>query len=262
MNNHQTDNLKQIITDKISSGQIKMRSKTFFAAHRALSWLSGLLFSLFLILTTSFIIYILRYNSLVFKGAGWSGWLIFLNSLPIIFLIIVSLLGLGLSLAAWQQTAAYKKPAVYTVGLITIISLTAALLVNLTPLHARLAEKAFNKKLPVLGSLYSQNLNGRWSGATFGTLTDMKGNLWEMEDSLEKTWQIQINRSTRFPLDKNFDLGDKIIVRGPITQETIVAQAIRKIQDEEKTAFPHMKKGIGRNKQFKNQSDWPIRPQP
>ncbi|MFZ5391549.1 MAG: hypothetical protein ACOZAJ_04740 [Patescibacteria group bacterium] len=257
--NNQPDNLKQLVINKITSGQIKMHSKAFFATGRTLSWLSGLLFSLLLILLTSLMFYILRYNSLVFKGSGWAGWGIFFNSLPILILIITTLFGLILSLLAYRQTTAYKKPAVYTVSLVAILSLSAGLLINLTPLHARLSEKAFNQNLPWLGPIYNQNLNGRWSGATAGTLTKISDDIWEIEDSLQKNWQIQIKSYTRFPLGNDFDLGDKIIVRGPADETIITAQGIRKIQDEEKSIFPHMKKGPGKNK-LKNQNNRPILP--
>ncbi|MBU1038773.1 hypothetical protein KKC17_00850 [Patescibacteria group bacterium] len=242
------NNLKQLVTAKITSGQVKMHSKTFFATGRVLSWLSGLLFSLLLILLTSFIVYVLRYNSLVFKGFGWSGLNIFLNSLPILALIIVTLLGLSLSLLAWRQTPAYKKPAAYTVGLTIVVSLIIGLAINLTPLHARLAEKAFNRQLPVLGPVYSQNLNGRWLGATAGTITDIQNNNWEIEDNLQTLWLVKISPTTRFPFDKDFHIGDKVIIHGPTSNQTIKAKGVRKIDDQEKINFPHMQNGRGPGK--------------
>jgi len=230
--------LGQKIADKINAGQIKMRPKTYFTISRVLGWLSALLFFTLLVLLTSFICYVIHYNSRLLPGFGWLGFNNFISTLPLLIIILIIALALLLSWFAYQTTAAYKQPTLYLIIFIILLSLGTGLLINYTHLHDLLAKRAIRQQLPIIGSLYRQNLSGRWNQAITGTIISKNDNTWEVRDELGEDIKVTLGQETFYPFDRNFEVGDEVIIRGQIKNNQIIAQGVRKLNEDEKNFVP------------------------
>jgi hypothetical protein len=149
--------LKEKIINKLKNGEFKMKPKAHFILKTILAILGFLIVSLFTLFLISFISFILRTDGIgpfpIFRMKEL-GLLIF--SLPWILIILAALLIIVLELLFKHFAFAYKRPILYSVLAIVLIVALGTIVIDRTPFHPGLFNKAMDHRLPIFGPMYRE----------------------------------------------------------------------------------------------------------
>lgn len=152
---HESHTLREQVLEKIEQGSVRMRPRLYFilktiatlVAATAVLLLSSLIFS-FLLFT------IIEGGEHFLLGFGSKGITTFFLVFPwaLLALDIVAVLVLRFLLRGFRTI--YRLPFAMVLGLLMVGSIAFALLINLTPLHGILYERADTEDLSFLDSFY------------------------------------------------------------------------------------------------------------
>lgn len=221
------------VLSRVHTGECKKRSRGYFVA-RAFLW-GALVLSLAasVSLIASFIIfneYISGENHLL--SFGWRGAMAFLTILPWSLILLEILLLIALEVVARRFSFGYRTPILYLFGGIIAFGVFVAALINTTPIHQMLLDKADHDDLPVVGRWYkavhdSHESEGVFRGVIVSVATD--------------TFVVAHNDLDNDPDDgvkmvmlppsiqaTSFHTGDRVIIAGDATNSMIQAYGIER----------------------------------
>lgn len=131
--------IKEDVMEKISSGQVKMRSRNFFVLMKALLEISLVALVAFVIFIFNLTFYLPR--RMMGAGFGSSRFTLLLESLPWTHLVF-GLLGLGLVIwILYRYTGLYKKHFILIVSILSFGILLISYIVSVSNLNERLEER-------------------------------------------------------------------------------------------------------------------------
>lgn len=131
--------IKEEVMEKISSGQVKMRSRNFFILMKAL-------LEIFLVALVALVIFIFNLTfylprRMIVPGFGSNRFALLLESLPWPHLML-GLLGLGLVIwILYRYTGLYKKHFLLIVSILSFGILLISYIVSVTNFNERLEER-------------------------------------------------------------------------------------------------------------------------
>ncbi len=217
------------ILDLIKSGQIKKRPKWHFVLSKILNIFAVIIIALTAIYLISFLIFTFKFNGLLLlPGLGLKGTGLFLASFPWLIIIVIGLIVIGLEIFISKISFAYKKPLIYSLLAILLVSITFGYLLSTSEIHPRLMNQAINKELPIGGQFYRNY--GLRSSENFhlGQVEEINSDSSFQLDLREgETVRVIVNKNTKMPIKKEISTGDQVVVIGEIEEGEIVADGIR-----------------------------------
>lgn len=220
--------LSQEVLNKIKKDDIKMKSEMHFAL-RAILWVAAtvsvLLLGLFVV---SFIFFVYRANALdAFHVLGASGIGPILKALPWILIITALVIVVVLEMLGKHFAFVYKKPLVYSMLVVLIILVFGGMAIGRTQLHEKAFELALEHRLPVAGRLYDRFGNRALENVNHGTIIKVTDGGFIMEARNGKTFNVQITKQTKVPLNYEPKINQRIIVLGMPMEDDIRAIGIK-----------------------------------
>lgn len=229
------------ILNKLKNGQVKMRPKIYFVLKAGLIILGTLIVALFTLFLISFISFTLRANGiLVLPIFGFRGFGAFFSSLPWLLIVAAALLIIILEILFKHFAFAYRRPILYSVLGILIIVVIGTFVIDKTPFHSGLFDRAREGRLPVFGPVY-RGFGGmqRPNNAQFGIVTEINNEGFIIKTRDEQILNVIIGENTRLPFGRDIKKDDAIMVLGEKNDSTIRAEGVIKIEiDENLKPFP------------------------
>jgi hypothetical protein len=152
---NENKNIKSSVLEKIQTGKINMRPRSYFLLEVA-----SLMFVAFLTLITSsllisFIIFSLVSSGKLFLfGFGARGFLMFFSVFPWPMLIVEIALIVLLEWLIKKFKFGYRSSLSRLVFFILLVSIAIGTIIDISPLHNVLQRKAERRSLPIVGSFY------------------------------------------------------------------------------------------------------------
>lgn len=221
--------IEKNIQEKIGSGQIKMKPKFYFMAKTVIYILAFAVFALFAVYLVSFIVFSLRASGLWFlPGFGFMGFRILFGSLP--WLLIFSALALigGLEIFAEHFSFIYRRPLIYSLGVIIVLVLVFGFVVGRSSFHAGLFRQANQDNLPLIGGFY-RRLPASGQEIVFnGIIAEKKGEKMIVEDV--RGAKVEVPAFGRQM--QNLKEGDMVVVVGKKDGKNIEYVGLRKLKPD------------------------------
>lgn len=215
------------VMEKIRNGQKAMRPRWHFVLISVLfitTLLIGILIFLFII---SFIIFTLEGSGLWFlPGLGWRGMRTFFASLPWLLVLLGIILVILLEVLARRFSLAYRRPLLYHLIFIILITVVSSLLISHTSLHRNFNNLADRGELPWVGRIYRSFGPRSNQNVHLGVINEVMENGFKMDDRRGGVFSVMVTPETIFPSRKDFQTGDQIIVLGRRGDHTIRAESI------------------------------------
>jgi hypothetical protein len=231
-------NISEKILAKIKSGELKMKPRWFFSVKALL---------IFLLAVLSFLITIFLVSFIHFTLSATGAWLLFdfgLGGLPMLFfafpwlifgVIIVFLI--ALALIAKRFSFAYRRPAIFGVCLILLLTALGSLFFRTLPFHAQLLKYSNKKNPPIIGPFYRHFGKMPCNRAFIGDVSSSTANGFIIASENHNNCAIRTASSTTFPKGSDINIGDTILVAGKGNCQCFNAMGVRKIKPEEKSLF-------------------------
>jgi len=239
MNNQEkNNNIEKEISEKIKSGDIKMKSRAYFVWRAILFITAIVVLFLFAIYLISFIIFTLRTSGVWFlPNFGFHAIGILLGSLPWLLIALSMVLILALEAFAEKISFVYHRPVMYSLIFIVVVVFLASLLIGMTSFHSSLFESAYDQHLPVIGQLYRSYGAPRIHNVHNGVVTKLTSDGVVIETPNGEVLTVIFNAKNLSVLQTTIKVGDTIVVVGEKNGSTIQASDVQKIQEDE-NLFP------------------------
>ncbi len=226
-------NIKDQILKKIESGEIHMKSKTYFVFRLGLlAVLICLIFAVSIFLLSLVLFNININGNLFLLGFGAKGFYNFFLALPWLLLIINVSLILFLDQLLKSFKFGYKSPIMYLfIGTFIFITILSTL-VNLTSFHGKIAKRAHDNKLPLGNSFYGGMAPRPYSGTFKGTILFIEENTFDMSYVPHRGGSLQVAKVIAMPdveVGKFLKTGDVVFVAGTLFDGKIKAYGIKKL---------------------------------
>lgn len=224
------------IIEKIKSGEVKMKPKTYFILKGVLFGFGLVLILFFTIFLFSFVLFVARLNSILFFSTfGLWGLKTFLISFPWASFFVAVGSVLLLEILTKKLTKVYRYPIIYSFLLILIVILAVSLFISKTTAHKKLWEKARQNQLPVAGRLYQDYETKKYRDVYVGKVLEKTDKDIRVETEKGEILDIMVTRKTYFlllPDRKKAEIkkGNWILVVGKKNGDKINALGIRRVK--------------------------------
>ncbi len=220
-----------LISDKIASaiatGKITMRPRWYFILRAALMLIGGLLLVLLLLYVISFVIFTLRQTGIGFVPVfGLRGWIAFLRHAPWFLMLLSLAFVLILELLVRRYAFAYRRPLLYSVGAIFIISLSGGFMLAASPLHPRLLQYAYQHHLPFGERIYRDIDEQRFPDVYRGMIVATTSSGFILQQQFG-TSSVVVTGATMMRGAMSILPGDTVIILGDSASDTIRAFGLR-----------------------------------
>ena len=230
--------IKNIIQDKIKAGEIAMRPRWQFVLKSFLLMIGILILSLSLVYVISFTVFILQYTGALYIPAfGISGFLPFLLAIPWTLLALALLFIVVLEFLVHKFSFAYRKPLLYSIFTIVLISIAGSYIVLQSSIHNRLQSRFEHDDFPIVGSMYRG----------FGDMTPRHVSIGEVMEITPQEFllndlrkgQIKVHtRYVTFSENELIQVGDMVFVFGKQQDGVVEAWGIKIINDDDVMSLP------------------------
>ncbi len=211
------------VIDKIKKEQIKMRPKIYFTLRTLFISLITLLVALFVLYLISFIIFNLRASGVWFLPKfGFSAMGIFFKSLPWLLILIAIVLIIVLELLVKHFRFAYRRPVLYSILGIIILTILGSFLIGRANLHPNLFWKARQGKLYMVGGFYRGFGAPKLPNVHRGIVTEI----------IDKGFYLETPRGeilTIVVASNNIEKSDRVVILGKRDNGIVRAFKIRRI---------------------------------
>ncbi len=223
--------IKENVVSKIERGEVEMRSKSYFILKGFLVLGSLFLFFLFALYVGSLIVFVFRANNILFfYGTGLHGIKTVIFSFPWYLVLLSLILIVLLEIISKNFRVVYRKPLIYSLIVIMILSLTGSVLIDSFSMHDSLFRMAEEKKLPIGGRMYRNLGNLDIENAHFGEILEKENNNWTMRLENNEIVSLKITDETR---GRRFFgeimEGNNVVVIGELENEEINVWGFRRI---------------------------------
>ena len=222
--------MQEKVLAAIESGALTMKPKWRFAFHATLVALGGVILLLLLVYVVSFALFTSRQSGIGYAAIfGLRGWLALLRSLPWV-LIVLSLLFIGvLEVLVRRYSFAYRQPLLFSAIGIILIVLFGANALSRTTFHPRVFRYAEQHRLPFAGGFYRGFSHPRLRAIHPGIITAVTSDGFLLMSADSEPLRVIVDAQTRFPFGDDVVTGDRVVVFGDRTGDTIRAFGMRKI---------------------------------
>ena len=235
---NKNNNIEKEVSEKIKSGDIKMKSRSYFVLRTILLIAVIVILALFVIYLISFIIFSLHTSGVWFLPSfGFHSIGILFSSLPWLLILLSIVLILALEVFAERISFVYHRPVMYSLIFIIVAVILASVLVGMTSFHSGLFESAYDQHLPVIGQFYRSFGTPRIHNVHNGVVTKLTYNGFAIETPNGETFNVILNSKNLSALQTTIKVGDTIVVVGNKNGNTIQATDVSKIQ-EDSNLFP------------------------
>lgn len=227
-----SNNIKKDVLSRIKSKEVLMRPRWHFILKSAL-FVSGIgILLLTLIYLMSFVLFVLRESGVLFVPVfGIRGMFTFVFSSPWILVLLATIFIVVLEILVQKYSFAYKKPLLYSVIGVVLVSLLGTGIMAKTLVHERLQQSADRGSLPLIGEMYRAYDREGNQKVHVGTVEELTEQGLVIRDKHGETYEVFVNDRTRVWRDRKFTIGDEIIVLGEKSETTIEARGIRDFPD-------------------------------
>lgn len=208
-----------------------MKPKVYFILRASLIILAAAVVGLFVLFLISFVTFALRANGiLVLPIFGFRGFGAFLSSIPWLLIALAVVLIFILEVLFRHFSFAYRRPILYSVLGIIILVLLGSFIVDRTPFHPNLFDRAQNGKLPVFGQVY-RGFGGmqKPANAHFGTVIEVSEQDFIIKTRNEETIKVIFKKDLKF----NLNIDDTVMVFGQRDGDTVTAEGVVKVNIQE-----------------------------
>lgn len=225
--------IKAQVLHAIETGKIVMRPVWYFTLQAAALISGAIIVALLLLYLVSFIIFILRESGALFVPRfGIRGWFALMRASPWILIIASCICAAVLELLMRQFGKNYRQPIIYPIIAAMIIAVIGGVFIAHTSFHHRLSRAARGRNIPLADSLYRRFSEEKFENITVGEIVEKRNDGFIVKDRHDEFLNITIDNVTRV-LDKEIKPGDRVVIFGNRSNDTIQAMGIRKIDNEE-----------------------------
>ncbi|MDP4000671.1 MAG: hypothetical protein Q8P83_00270 [bacterium] len=237
--NNQSPNksIKDQISEKITGGDVHMRSKSYFVIRTSLLILGIIIATgTALFLVSLFLFQIQGPPAQVLPKFGFRGLKILFLNLPWLIILAAILFIVLLEIFVERFKFAYRKPLLYSVLGVIVFVFMAGLALNKTPIHRNLAIRSDEGHLSFAKHLYQRQGWEKIDNLFIGKVNQItdKGFIILIED---EEIEVIVNEKTKMPPNLKIKEDDRISLIGEKIDDAITAFGI-KIIDKELDDFP------------------------
>lgn len=232
-------NLKEMIMQKIQTGEVSMKSKKYFLLHT----IAFVLLCIFIFITTIFLISytlfsIMGSGQLLLLGFGWKGTSEFFILFPWYIFLLDILLLIILDVVIRKFRFGYHVPIVYIFFGLTAVLVCIGYIVSVSSFHKRLLYKTEHKETasyfgmgkivnPVLQPLYGHvGASNRIHGVVQGTITHVDQHSFEIkpdsDDQEIHESSILVYAPSQYDVKRLLTVGSHVFVAGILTHDGAV----------------------------------------
>jgi hypothetical protein len=220
--------LKEQILQQISDGQTKMRPRSYFIVRGTLLAVGTVVMTLTLLYTISLIVFVTQLNGASELPAfGLQGIAPFIFSLPWILIGACLIAMVILELLVHHYAFAYRKPLVYSLIGVFVVTILGSMVVARFRLHEQLFEFAQEERLPLAGPFYRDYDRHRPHNIYPGIIATLNENGFNLITRQAETFTIIVNEQTAVPAGWIWHQGDMVVVLGSGDDQEITALGIR-----------------------------------
>ncbi len=229
--------IREEISAKIKSGQVKMKPKAYFVFKICLLAFGVIALTLSSLFITSFIFFSIRAGGLLsLLKFGVPGIRILLFSLPWLLILGAGILIATSEIFAKHFSFVYRRPILYSGLAILLIVILGGSALERTRLHSNLFFLAQNGRLPIAGRIYREFGMPEIRDAHYGVVFEITNGGFRIKTPQGEEFNIIVTAQTQMPPEK-ITKGEIVIVLGERGDHTIYAQSIRDA-DENREFFP------------------------
>lgn len=231
-------NMREDVLDTIKQRRLVMRPYWHYLLPAVLGLIGIAILTLLLIFLVSFILFILTQSGVLFAPVfGLPGLRALLLSLPWILIMLALGFVAVLEVLVRRYTFTYRRPLLYSMGIIILLAAVGGFVIAQTPLHRGLFDRAINQRLPIGGRLYRE-----WSAQDAddihpGRIIEITSPGLLLETPRRELLTVIITGETVFPRRQTLKPGDLVVVLGERIDDTITARGIRPIEMSEPRPF-------------------------
>lgn len=229
---HSPQPLRDEVLAAIEHGNVHMRPHWHFVLKTVLLIIGGVLLFCTLTFLVSFMLFMLRLNGVSFVPAfGLSGWFSLLFNLPWILIVLSLIFLVVLEVLVRHYAFAYRRPLLYSVFSIIVVTTIAGYVVAATPFHRQFSVYVERNNVPWAGSLYRDYGRPRMPDVHGGVITILQPRGFLMVDRRAEILTVVITPRTRLPFGADFSPGDTVVVFGDRHGGVVEAFGIREISE-------------------------------
>ena len=224
------------ILEKIKSGKVKMKSRSYFMLETA-AIIFGIIFILGLaVFLSSAIHFFLHASGLwMLPGLGFAGLKIFFLNLPWDLIAVMLISGIGLSILIKQISSAYRQPIIYWLAAVFAVIFSLSIIFVQYPLHQKLRALSGNKNVPLISGFYQFHGQPPCADSLVGEIasTTEYGFIVAPPNEQDKEYNIIVSPKTNFPDGRKIKKGETILIIGNKKEKNIKAMGIKKFDPGE-----------------------------
>lgn len=235
MNNQEQKSIKDAVLDKIKDKEVKMRPRTYFVLRTVLAIFGTIVAALFILYLVSFIMFATRTSGVWFLPKfGFPALGIFFRSLPWILIIMALVLIVVLELFVKHFAFVWRRPVLYSVLGIIILTILGSFIIFRTNLHSDIFWKARQGDMPLPGTRQFYRGFGapKLSDVHYGIVSGISDTGFTLETQRNEVLNIFVASTTRVLSAKEIEKGDRVLILGNRTNGTVQALDVRIIKDE------------------------------
>lgn len=224
--------LLENLTEKIKTGQIKMKPKFYFVLKTIL--LFGLLFivSGLILFLISLVYFYLKSSGVGYAfNFGFKGMGIYLKLLPWVLIFVSLLLIIILEILAKHFAFVWRKPIFYSLLFIIFISIFGGYLFSKTDMHYSLFMRSYKNKLPIITPIYNEFGPREFKNIHRGIVEEISENSFKIKNFRGNILEIIIDEKTDILNKEQIKEGDSVVIIGNKEGKYIKALGIKKVDD-------------------------------
>lgn len=230
------NNLQNSILNKIKAGEVSMVPKWHFMLRAGLLLSGVILATLLSVYLLSFILFFLRQSGLMFApGFGFHGISFFVMASPWLLISVTIVFLILLYFLVKQYAFSFKRPLLYSMIGVVVLSLLGAWLIGQTQTHQRLGQFMGQHHVPVFTPLYRDVLDRRPEGLMVGTITELTETGFYIETERDGLISITTSTDTRMRPGTELVAGKMVMVFGKRNGDRITAFGIRPYDRERRS---------------------------
>lgn len=250
--------MREHVLATIKQQRLVMRPYWHYLLPAVLGLIGIVILTLLLIFLVSFILFMLTQSGVLFAPVfGLPGLRALLLSLPWVLIILALVFVAVLEVLVRRYTFTYRRPLLYSMGIIILLAAVGGFVIAQTPLHRGLFDRADRGRLPLAGPLYRELGAPQAHQIYPGRVREITMDGFYMVTPRREEFRVLINPDTQFLRGPDVAVEDIVVVFGERADRTIRARVIRRLDPNERPPF------VPRPDQWRGQPDrlGPVSPQ-
>lgn len=231
------------VMKEIKKQNISKRSSNYFLLRNTILLITLAIIFVFTLYLLSLLIFIFNGNSLFgLTYFGFNGWILFIQSIPWLLVVLVILLILLLEFLSSHFSIVYKKPLLYSILTLLVITIVVSTLVSHTSLHQKAFMLSDEMRLPIAGFMYRNYTVRDNDRMHIGIVVSKDDDEIIIEKRKGEIIRVKVLDDTRLLDGIVPEIGTSIMVIGEVEGDIIEAQGIRAVLKDKTLMLKHMNK--------------------